>query len=164
LTPRPKQQRDLRFALKFPSRAAWRRWLEKNHASRKEALLVISKRAPFNSRFSSRDALEEALCHGWIDGWFNPLDNDRWVIRYTPRRKGSNWSKYNVATARKLMHEGKMTPAGVARLPDVVLEIWEEHRPVVTVATYAGGPQRRRVEFTDGRDYLALVKFPVFSP
>src|SRR3989442_12110721 len=83
--------------------------------------------APKNAKFPSRGALEEALCYGWIDGWFKPLDNDRWLIRYTPRRKRSNWSKYNIATAWNLLNENRMTPAGVARLPKDVLEVWEKH-------------------------------------
>src|SRR2546427_12436621 len=89
----------------------------KNHITKIATLLVIYKRPPKNERFPSRHAREEALCFGWIDGWYKRLDDERWVIRYSPRRKGSNWSKYNIARAWKLMNEGKMTPRGVRGSP-----------------------------------------------
>src|SRR5207245_1709406 len=82
------------------------------------------------------------------DGWFKPLDNDRWLIRYTPRRKKSNWSKYNIATAWNLLNENKMTPAGVARLPKDVFEVWEKHRPHATVIVRV--TQGRGITFADG--------------
>jgi len=69
--------RDIQSALRFISRGGWRKWLAKNYATKDGALLIVYKRAPKNARFSSRDALEEALCYGWIDGWFKPIDNDR---------------------------------------------------------------------------------------
>lgn len=105
------------MAIRCASRESWRRWLETNHAKKKEAFLILYKKPPKNAKFPSRAALEEALCFGWIDGWFKPLDDNRWIIRYTPRRKGSNWSKYNIARAWMLLNEGRMTPAGISRLP-----------------------------------------------
>jgi uncharacterized protein YdeI (YjbR/CyaY-like superfamily) len=154
--------RDIQSARRFTSRRSWRKWLAKNHATKDEALLIIYKRAPKNARFSSRDALEEALCFGWIDGWFKPIDEDRWVIRYTPRREGSNWSKYNIATAWNLLNENKMTPAGVAKLPKDVLEVWEKHRPQATVIVRV--TQGRGILFADGRDYLSMIKLPARVP
>src|SRR5207249_4121218 len=59
-------------ALRFTSRRQWRNWLERNHAVEREALLVVYKRPPKNRKFPPRAALEEALCFGWIDGWFKP--------------------------------------------------------------------------------------------
>ncbi len=156
--------RDVRSALRFNSRQSWRKWLAKNHTTRKEVLLVIYKRTPKNASFSSRDALEEALCFGWIDGWFKPLDEERWVIRYTPRRKGSNWSRYNIATVWKLLNEGLVTPAGIGRLPHDVLEVWEKHKPDATVITYSGGAQGRKVIFSDGKSYLSMIKMPARAP
>ena len=152
--------RDLKFARRFASRTSWRKWLAKNLASKKEALLIIYKRAPKNSKLSSRDALEEALCFGWIDGWFKPLDDDRWVIRYTPRRKKSNWSKYNIATAWKLLNEGQMTLAGTSRLPEDVLDIWKKHKPDATIITNKGGAQGREIRFSDGTNYLSMIEMP----
>src|SRR5213594_4951314 len=147
---------------RFTSRERWRSWLEKNHATKSEALLVIYKRPPKNERFPSRHAREEALCFGWIDGWFKPLDEDRWLIRYTPRRNGSNWSRYNIARAWKLLNEHKMTPAGVAKLPKDALEIWEKYRPQATVIVRV--TQGRGISFADGRNYLSMVRMPARAP
>jgi uncharacterized protein YdeI (YjbR/CyaY-like superfamily) len=97
-------------AFQFATREAWRMWLERNHASKKEVLLILYKREPKTGTFSNLDAIEEALCFGWIDGWFRPLDSERKVQRYTPRRKGSSWSDYNIARAWKLLEEKKMSP------------------------------------------------------
>jgi len=149
-------------ALRFTSKGQWRRWLERNHASKDEALLIIYKRAPKNSKFPSQDALEEALCFGWIDGWFKPIDDDRWVTRYTPRRKGSNWSKYNIARAWMLLNEGRMTAAGISKLPADVFQVWEKQRPPVVILDRTGWGFR--FTFADGKDYLSKVKLPARAP
>ena len=106
--------RKIGRTLRFASRRRWRNWLEKNHNTASEVFLIVYKRAPKNASFSNVDAVEEALCFGWIDGWFKPIDADRWVIRYTPRHKGSSWSDYNIARAWKLLNEKKMTATGVS--------------------------------------------------
>ncbi len=153
--------RDTEGALRFSSRKRWRDWLERNYATKSEALLIIYKRAPKNTSFSNRDAVEEALCFGWIDGWFKPIDADRWVIRYTPRRKGSRWSDYNIARAWKLLNKGKMTAAGVAKLPADVVRVWEKYRPPVTLVD----PRDRVIQFADDSvDYLSKVKRPALTP
>ena len=65
------------------------------------------------------DALQEtALCHGWIDSLGMRIDDDRWAIRFAPRRPGSNWSDVNRLRARRLLEEGRMTRAGIAVLPE----------------------------------------------
>ena len=61
-------------------------------------------------------ATEEALCFGWIDSAMRPVDDDHFVLRYTPRRKGSNWSARNVALAERLIEEGRMTEAGLVEI------------------------------------------------
>jgi uncharacterized protein YdeI (YjbR/CyaY-like superfamily) len=66
----------------------------------------------------SLDELQEtALCHGWIDGLAGSIDEERWALRFTPRRPRSNWSQVNRQRARRLISEGRMTPAGLAVLP-----------------------------------------------
>ncbi len=153
--------RNIERALRFASRKRWRNWLERNHDTKNEALLIVYKRVPKNASFSNLDAVEEALCFGWIDGWFKPIDTDRWVIRYTPRRKGSSWSNYNIARAWKLLNEGKMTPVGVAKLPVDVVRVWEKYRPSVAIVN----PRDRVIQFADDRtDYLSKVKRPALTP
>jgi uncharacterized protein YdeI (YjbR/CyaY-like superfamily) len=150
-------------ALRFPTRRQWRNWLERNHDTKEEALLVIYKRSPKNTSLSNRDALEEALCFGWIDSWFKPLDNDRWVIRYTPRRVGSGWSDYNIARAWVLLSEGKMTPAGVAKMPHDAIRVWERYQPS-PIITDSRGARKGEIRFADGRSYLSKVRKPALTP
>jgi hypothetical protein len=152
-----------RGALRFTSRKQWRKWLDRNHDIKEEALLFVYKRGPKNASLSNRGALEEALCFGWIDGWFKPVDNDRWVIRYTPRRRGSSWSDYNIARAWKLLNEGKMTPAGVAMMPRDVVRLWEKYRPS-PIITDSRGASKGQIKFTDGKSYLSKVKRPALTP
>lgn len=153
--------RNTRKALRFASRKRWRNWLERNHENKTEVLLIVYKRPPKSASFSNVDAVEEALCFGWIDGWFKPIDDDRWVIRYTPRRKRSSWSDYNIARAWKLLNEGKMTAAGVAKLPTDVVQVWEKHRPSVTVVD----PRNSVIQFADSRvEYLSKVRRPALTP
>lgn len=148
-------------ALHFNKREEWRDWLEQNHSSKTEALLVVYKREPENAGFSNRDAIEEALCFGWVDGWFRPVNSDRWVIRYTPRRKGPSWSSYNIARAWKLLGENLMTPAGHAKLPVEVVKVWTKHRPKVLEVH----PRNRVIRFADVRtDFLSKVKRPALTP
>jgi hypothetical protein len=148
-------------ALEFTTRNEWREWLNRNHASKDEVLLVIYKREPKTGTFSNLDAIEEALCFGWIDGWFRPVDADRKVQRYTPRRKGSSWSDYNIARAWKLLGENRMTLAGRAKLPVDVVSVWREHRPRVLEID----PQNRVIRFAEERiDFLSRVKRPALTP
>ncbi len=159
-------RRDLKEdePLLFAARKSWREWLERNHASRSEALLIIYKRAPKNASFSSSDGREEALCFGWIDGWFKPIDDERWVIRYTPRRKGSSWSDYNIVRAWKLLNEGRMTPAGVAKLPPEVIHVWERYRPTPTIIDARGVEGGRIIFAGESVDYLSKVRRPALTP
>ncbi len=76
---------------------------------------------------------------------------------------GSNWSKYNIARAWKLLNEGKMTPAGIARLPYDVFRVWERYRPPVVIIdrrSAEGGVMR----FSDDKDYLSRIKMPALAP
>jgi uncharacterized protein YdeI (YjbR/CyaY-like superfamily) len=75
-----------------------------------EAHRQIRHRAPI----AHRDAVEEAICHGWIDGLIRRIDDERYAYRFTPRRKSSKWSPLNLRLAERLIAEGKMTPAGLA--------------------------------------------------
>ena len=102
--------------LKPRDRAAWRTWLRSNHASAAEIWLVFFKKSTGKRTLPLDAAVEEALCFGWIDGLLKSLDHERHALRFTPRRKGSNWSQSNLRRARRLIAEGKMTPAGLAAL------------------------------------------------
>ena len=107
----------------FESGAAFRRWLERHHASATELLLgfyatelllgFYKKGAP-KSGISYREALDEALCFGWIDGVRKSIDEHAWTIRFTPRKARSIWSVVNIKRTHELIAAGVMHPAGAA--------------------------------------------------
>jgi uncharacterized protein YdeI (YjbR/CyaY-like superfamily) len=94
-------------------RKQWRAWLAKNGTCAKEVWLVYPKKHSAKVRIPYDDAVEEALCFGWIDGTTGKLDTDRYLQRFTPRRPSSRWSPINIRRARKLIEAGKMTAAGL---------------------------------------------------
>lgn len=102
------------IARSFKSQADWRAWLAANHDSSKEILLRLFKVHAAHRGLTYKQAVEEALCFGWIDGVVRRLDEDSFFQRYTPRRRGSIWSNINVGHVQRLIKEGRMTPAGLA--------------------------------------------------
>jgi uncharacterized protein YdeI (YjbR/CyaY-like superfamily) len=94
----------------------WRSWLERNHDANDGVWLMIGKKGSKIRLVTLAQATEEALCFGWIDSAMRPVDDEHFVLRYTPRRTGSNWSARNVALAERLIEEGRMTEAGLAEI------------------------------------------------
>jgi uncharacterized protein YdeI (YjbR/CyaY-like superfamily) len=103
--------------LLFADRASWRRWLEDNHALAGEAWIVQFKKGVPKLSVPYEDAVEEALCYGWVDGKVQGVDGESYKLRFTPRRAGSSWSESNRTRIAKLRLEGRLTPAGLAVLP-----------------------------------------------
>ncbi len=99
-----------------PDRAGWRAWLEQNHATATGVWLVIVKKATGEPRVDYAEAVEEALCFGWIDSTGNQLDDERSLLFFAPRRPKSNWSKLNKQRVEKLMAQELMAPAGLAKI------------------------------------------------
>ncbi len=103
--------------LLVPNAGAWRAWLEAHHADRGEVWLVLAKKGTTEPTVLTYDqALEEALCYGWIDGQMRRRDAATTIQRFTPRRSRSAWSKRNVGIAERLIAEGRMRPAGLAEV------------------------------------------------
>lgn len=100
----------------------FRKWLLKNHRTKKEIWLVQYKKATKKPSINYVDAVEEALCFGWIDGLEKSMDAERYALRFSPRRPQSNWTNTNKERARKMLAEGRMTPAGRAALPPDVIK------------------------------------------
>ena len=100
------------------TRVDWRRWLAANHQSQSEIWLVSDKR-PDRTSVSYLDAVEEAICFGWIDGIAKRISESETAQRFTPRRPRSNWTELNKARARRLVRLGLMTDAGQRTLPDL---------------------------------------------
>ena len=99
--------------LDFRNAAEWRAWLKRNHAkSRGEWVHMYKKAARGGLRYP--DALDEALCFGWIDGQIHAVDVEKFRQRWTPRRAGSVWSQANKTRVKRLIVEGRMTGAGLA--------------------------------------------------
>lgn len=98
--------------LEFAHRDQWRSWLEENHATQREAWLVIYKKKYHSEGLALEQAVEEALCFGWIDGTLQPLDERRYALRFSPRAPDSVWSVSNIHRVEKLVADGKMTSAG----------------------------------------------------
>ena len=98
------------------SRAEWRAWLEKHHASETELWLVFYKKHTGQPCIAYDEAVEEALCFGWIDGVLQRIDDETYARRFSPRRDGSNWSALNKRRAMNMVQQGKMTKGGAAKL------------------------------------------------
>jgi uncharacterized protein YdeI (YjbR/CyaY-like superfamily) len=95
-------------------RRAWRRWLERYHAQKKEVWLLLLKRHVDEPCVGYDAAVEEALCFGWIDGILKRVDDRSHVVRFSPRKPRSRWSASNVKRVERMVARGKMTEAGLA--------------------------------------------------
>ena len=96
------------------SREAWRAWLQKHHASSTGVWLVYAKKHSGLPSLTYNDAVEEALCFGWIDNKINPIDDDFYMQIFTPRKLKSAWSALNKTRVARLRAAGLMAPAGLA--------------------------------------------------
>ena len=97
----------------FLTETQFRSWLQTNHETAPELLVGFWKKSSSKPSIDWPQARDQALCFGWIDGVRRSLGEEAYTIRFTPRRKGSIWSKVNVARYEALTAEGQMTPAGV---------------------------------------------------
>lgn len=105
--------------LKVSSRSEWRFWLQDNHETASE-IWVISDDRPEVETVAYLDAVEEAICFGWIDGLAKRISSFEKAQRFTPRRQRSNWTELNKERARRLIRLGLMTDAGERKLPDLL--------------------------------------------
>ena len=98
----------------FATPAEFRGWLEANHGSATELIVGFHKKASGVPSMTWSEAVDEALCFGWIDGVRRSIDGESYTNRFTPRQRRSNWSAINIKRAHELIAEGRMTPAGHA--------------------------------------------------
>jgi uncharacterized protein YdeI (YjbR/CyaY-like superfamily) len=103
---------NLNKALLFENKKEWREWLEHNHSKFKEIWLIHYKKVSNKKSITHNDSVEEALCFGWIDSTLKKIDEERYVLRYTPRKEKSVWSKINKETAEKMIKQGRMRQPG----------------------------------------------------
>lgn len=111
------------------NRQEWRAWLEAHHQDTADIWLVLYKSSARHPGLTLNEATEEAVCFGWVDSQLKPMDGQRYALRFSPRRKKSNWAASNIERALRMLQEGKMTPAGMAILPEEVLQAWKEGQP-----------------------------------
>jgi uncharacterized protein YdeI (YjbR/CyaY-like superfamily) len=102
--------------LEFKSQARWHDWLEKNHAQLDGIWMKFSKKTSGITTVNYAEALEEALCYGWIDSQVKTYNNKYYIQKFSPRRSRSIWSKINVDKAEALIAAGKMKPSGLAQV------------------------------------------------
>jgi uncharacterized protein YdeI (YjbR/CyaY-like superfamily) len=100
----------------FASQETWERWLDRNHGNEEGVWLKVAKKSSGKRTVSVPEALEIALCYGWIDGQRKALDGDYFLQRFTPRRLRSRWSKINRDSATALIERGRMRPPGLAEV------------------------------------------------
>ena len=99
--------------LYFKNRALWRSWLQKYSSTAEEVWLLYYKRQSGKDRLEYEDAVQEAICFGWIDGKIKRIDDLSFAQRFTPRRPGSRWSQENIQRAEKMIKTGQITDAGL---------------------------------------------------
>jgi len=98
------------------TRQSWRKWLEKNHADAPGIWLIYYKKETGKRLISYNEAVEEALCFGWIDSSPRKLDEERAMLKFTPRKPKSGWSELNKKRIEQLIKEGLMTKAGLLKI------------------------------------------------
>ncbi len=100
----------------FESSPDWREWLAEHGVGKTEIWLGFYKKNSDKSGIDYEDAVNEALCFGWIDGLTKRVDEDSYKIRFTPRKPKGNWSPSNIKRVEELISSGKMTPAGLVHV------------------------------------------------
>jgi uncharacterized protein YdeI (YjbR/CyaY-like superfamily) len=103
-------------ALYFQTRADWRDWLSKNHAIATCVWFFFYKKSTGKKGVTLDEAVEEAICFGWIDGKLKRVDESRFMVRFSIRKDNSVWSQINRLRAEKLIADGKMTSAGLTKI------------------------------------------------
>ncbi|RRB02419.1 YdeI/OmpD-associated family protein [Larkinella rosea] len=113
-------------AVSAENRQQWRQWLENNSQSKTEICLILYSKSSEKPSVSYREAVEEALCFGWIDSLTNKRDAESRYQRFSPRKPKSNWSRSNIERVERLIRDGLMTESG-QRMIDLAKQMgkWE---------------------------------------
>jgi uncharacterized protein YdeI (YjbR/CyaY-like superfamily) len=112
--------------LTFTNREEWRFWLTANFDKEEYVWLTLYKKKFRKKGMTLQDAVEEAICFGWIDGKLKRVDTERFILRFSPRKEKSVWSRINKERAKRLIKSGKMTNAGIVKILEAKKNgIWE---------------------------------------
>jgi uncharacterized protein YdeI (YjbR/CyaY-like superfamily) len=159
---------ELGKTLYVNDRKSWRVWLSKNHRNKKEIWLIYYRKETGKPRIPYNDAVEEALCYGWIDSTVKNLDGERFVQRFSPRRKTSGLSQANKERVRNLIAQGRMTQAGLDALAhvfdpvndkperftisdDIIRQIKKDRQAWRNFQQLPAGYRRIRIGYIEGR-------------
>jgi len=105
-------------AIIFKDRSEWRSWLEKNYDREDRVWLFHLKKGSEKVGVTHEEAVEEALCFGWIDSKLKSVDEEKYALKYSPRKAGSVWSRINKEKAEEMIRAGKMTGAGLEKIEE----------------------------------------------
>ena len=140
--------------LEVRTRAEWRRWLQRHHATSPGVWFVFHKAHTGRAGVRYDEAVEEALCFGWIDSVSHRLDDDRYLQKFTPRRPGSRWAESNLERVRRLEAAGLMTPAGLAHFTGA------ESRPALSPVSAAVPAELKRALAQNSRAAARFAELP----
>lgn len=144
--------------ISFPSREAWDVWLGEHHTASNGVWLKIAKKGSGIDSVSHAEALEVALCYGWIDGQRDALDDAYFLQRFTPRRARSRWSKINCEKATELIARGQMKPAGLREVERARADgRWDAAYDAQSVATVPEDLQRALDQNDRARAFFATL-------
>lgn len=144
--------------MQVPDQPAWRRWLEENHDAVAAIWLKFAKKGAPVATVSYAEAIEEALCFGWIDGQVRADDAHFYLQRFTPRRPRSKWSQVNREKATRLMAEQRMRPAGLAQIEAAKADgRWDAAYPAQSGATVPDDLQRALDENPRAAEFFATL-------
>jgi uncharacterized protein YdeI (YjbR/CyaY-like superfamily) len=144
--------------LPFASPREWEAWLDEHHRTSKGLWLKIAKKGSGIDSLDYAEALDVALCHGWIDGQKAPFDDTYWLQRFTPRGPRSKWSKVNVDKALALIESGRMKPAGLAAIEQAQGDgRWEQAYDSQSKATVPEDLQRELDRNPEAAEFFATL-------
>jgi uncharacterized protein YdeI (YjbR/CyaY-like superfamily) len=144
--------------LEFRDQDAWRGWLEENHGSQQGAWLKLAKKGSPTKTVTYDEALEEALCYGWIDGQVRRYDEHFYMQRFTPRRSRSKWSQLNRNKATQLIADGRMKPAGQSQIDAAKADgRWDDAYPAQSAATVPDDFQSELDENPQAKEFFETL-------
>ena len=142
----------------FASRDSWEAWLAKHHAASGGLWLKIAKKGSGIETITYAEALEVALCYGWIDGQKASFDDNYWLQRFTPRRPRSKWSKVNREKATELIEKGEMKPAGLREVERARADgRWDAAYDAQSTATVPDDLRRELEKNERAREFFATL-------
>ena len=142
----------------FVDQAAFERWLAREPQASKGVWLRLAKKGSDLTTVTKADAIDAALCHGWIDGQLDKYDDASWLVRFTPRKRASRWSEVNRVRALELIEAGRMAPAGLAEVEKAKADgRWEAAYPPASRAEVPADLQVALDRSPEARTFFATL-------